>query len=579
MRKTLSVMLAMALAGATACGGGSGGADAYEAGGLSCTMEGQAIGCSLAAWLYFPASAGDTPRAMCESSCGRFANGGGEGICGDGLSCGYCLMITGMTCDTCATLLDEPLDAYACDADPCTVDQCSGVECTHDLASWIGEACERTNDLGTCAGVRVCNAVVCPDGWPCGADVDATCDAPEPTLEVPDGVDNDCDGETDEAPGPVFPLSAGTPVQDVDVASLTGGDFAVAWVQDEPLNAGYTLRARVGSPEEPLGGEVLLVSTNAQQFAMPNVAAIAGGGFAVSWLAPHSAKDVGARVRAYEATGAPIGKTAWLPGPEGAHAAGASVGPLASGGWVAAWSASTGSKDVTIRARRFLADGQADGEPVVVAGPGQVGIGPIVAVDGGSAVLWLDGGQSWSTGVSVYMRVLDAGGGVGEAVRLLDPSPVALGTFDRPRAAPLADGGLMLTWVGGDGETRQGATAKVRARAFTWDGVPNGPELTPGGPSGWRGVADVAPLPDGGAALSWLVRDEPGADAGAVYLQRMGVAGATAQRVDLPGLGGAASPSVATLAHGRALVVWIWRAPFHPGDPQGADLRGRILDP
>jgi len=63
-------------------------------------------------------------------------------------------------------------------------DDCNGVP---DDGLPEGVACERHNEFGTCGGTRVCLG---PKGW--------SCTALEPAAETCDGVDNDCDGQTDE---------------------------------------------------------------------------------------------------------------------------------------------------------------------------------------------------------------------------------------------------------------------------------------------------------------------------------------------------------------------------------------------
>ncbi len=60
---------------------------------------------------------------------------------------------------------------------------CSGTA----MALGLSAACWEENDLGTCHGLRICG----PEGL-------GACDAPEPADEICNGVDDDCDGETDE---------------------------------------------------------------------------------------------------------------------------------------------------------------------------------------------------------------------------------------------------------------------------------------------------------------------------------------------------------------------------------------------
>ena len=60
--------------------------------------------------------------------------------------------------------------------------------CSEQAISQVASTnCSATNNQGTCAGVRSC-----------GVEGLSACSAPEPAAEVCDGVDNNCDGQTDE---------------------------------------------------------------------------------------------------------------------------------------------------------------------------------------------------------------------------------------------------------------------------------------------------------------------------------------------------------------------------------------------
>ncbi|MFT7622442.1 MAG: hypothetical protein ACI9WU_001615 [Myxococcota bacterium] len=56
-----------------------------------------------------------------------------------------------------------------------------------DLLVGVQRPCTLTNDLGSCSGLEICTGA----GW-------SSCDAPEPSEELCDGADNNCDGQTDE---------------------------------------------------------------------------------------------------------------------------------------------------------------------------------------------------------------------------------------------------------------------------------------------------------------------------------------------------------------------------------------------
>ncbi len=102
---------------------------------------------------------------------------------------GQCLPYAGGS-SFCGIACDESNpcpNAYKCEAGQC-VNQLGVCECTglhKDLGA--STSCKVTNTHGTCYGTRVC----AEDGL-------TACDAKTPAQEVCDGLDNDCDGVTDE---------------------------------------------------------------------------------------------------------------------------------------------------------------------------------------------------------------------------------------------------------------------------------------------------------------------------------------------------------------------------------------------
>ncbi len=117
-------------------------------------------------------SAGETAPCLDYGQQGSFCGGtcSADEDCPWGFSCAQTTTVDGVPLTQCVA------DAGVC---PCTQKSAS-------LGLWT--PCSQTTDAGTCTGKRVCTA----DGL-------TDCDAMVPALEICNGIDDNCDGDIDEA--------------------------------------------------------------------------------------------------------------------------------------------------------------------------------------------------------------------------------------------------------------------------------------------------------------------------------------------------------------------------------------------
>jgi len=154
----------------------------------------------------------------CQSSTGKC-------VCADTKEkCGYTSTGDGIDND-CDGQTDEGCAACTSgQAQACTVSGCAGTQ-----------TCSATGTWGTCAKSDKCCGVQCPSNKLCNG-ATGNCDCKSPTEACGDGIDNDCDGQTDEgcAQAPSGAAPPAQPSGGAAQANNTSGGSAPAGSFQQP---------------------------------------------------------------------------------------------------------------------------------------------------------------------------------------------------------------------------------------------------------------------------------------------------------------------------------------------------------
>lgn len=278
------------------------------------------------------------------------------------------------------------------------------------------------------------------------------------------------------------------------VTGLANGNVVVAWQASGPSGTpgddgdAYGIYARVFTPGGAALGAEFRVNAGVlgSQFR-PEITALSGGGFAVSW----NSNAGGAQTlyaQYFDANGNTVGDEITVVGVATRH----SFAALPNGGFVAAWQDGSG-----IGVQRFTANGDALGLPFT-ANPGVPGAEPCIAVgpDGGFIVSWTGNNDVHAA------RFNEAGAPIGTSFQV--------NTADFQLAldadvAVLADGDFVVIWSGQIPGAPVGTVEEVYGRRFSASGTPiDGTEFRVNTiTNGAQFDADVTALPDGGFVVTW----------------------------------------------------------------------------
>jgi Ca2+-binding RTX toxin-like protein len=301
---------------------------------------------------------------------------------------------------------------------------------------------------------------------------------------------------------------------DPQVAALANGGFVVSWDDRGSGGAPLDIRAQVFSgPAAFVGPEILVNTTTAGTQSENAIARLADGGFVVVWTHDTEPNGVSGDIygQRFDAAGNKVGGEFIVDAPASTKQVDASVAGLAGGGFVVTWTDPETSADgngSAVRGRVYNADGTAAGAEFVVNtdAPGNQGDSDVTALAGGGFVVTWTGADG--SGLGVRAQVFDAGGAKLGAEQIVNTT--TLNSQFAPAVTALASGGFVVSWSHQIPSTSGGPDSyKVLAQSFDAGGAKAGTEFLVQDAFAWR--SDVAEAGNGGLAVVWEFYSDLGA--------------------------------------------------------------------
>ncbi|MGF6230183.1 Ca2+-binding RTX toxin-like protein [Inquilinus ginsengisoli] len=344
-------------------------------------------------------------------------------------------------------------------------------------------------------------------------------------------------------------------VREADVAGLADGGYVVVW--EDASDTQRVLAQRFDAQGSPVGTEIVVGSGISGEHSGPQVAALANGGFAISFTSSTGGNNLW--VREYSAGGIFQTEQGFATNPVSE-----SQGAITSSG--------TGHRLVFQFGDDILGAGIVNSD--ALAG---TQLAPSIAeiADGDRFVVtWLD-----TTGGNYRYRVFEADGTAVTASTQVNNPPGVVESFDIPAAVTgLANGGFVIAWDEMSATLQDQDGYSVHAKIYNANGVQVSTEFVVNATfKHHQGVPDVVALPDGGFVAVWSdsssgVNATDHNIAGQVFNafgQRVG--GQFTVNTGTDGPGSQISPHVAALEDGRLVVQWHSVAT--------GEIRTQIVDP
>lgn len=297
------------------------------------------------------------------------------------------------------------------------------------------------------------------------------------------------------------------------IAALPGGGWVITWQSYGQDGSNWGVYQQVyGADGQTVGTEARVnVATPGGQ-SDARIALLPGGGWVVIWHA-ESQNQGGLDVfqRVFTANGTALTSEMRVHVASAGHQTHGQVTPLSDGGWVVIWQ-SSGASGLDIFQRAFNADGTARTPDIRVSSydSGDQILPQVTALDDGWVVTWQSGGQDDVLSVGIYQQAFDSqGNALGEERQVNTYTPA---DQVEPKITTLSSGGWVVTW---NSFYQDGDTGGVYQQAFNANGEPVGGEILVNiHTASSQLLPEIKALPNDAWIVAWESSDQDGSGKG-----------------------------------------------------------------
>ena len=296
------------------------------------------------------------------------------------------------------------------------------------------------------------------------------------------------------------------------VAGLPDGGFVAVWGSNPFAGDSYwgVVAQRFDATGKTVGGEMLVNSYTNNEQREPSVAALANGGFVVSWMSvSQDGSGWGVYGQVYDALGVKLGSEFLVNTKTSGEQFFTNVTGLAGGGFVVTW-----RNDPTdnAQAQVFDASGKRVGEEFTLntyTNDWQYESSAAALADGGFWATWMSNWQDGSN-YGIYAQRFNATGAkLGAEIRV---NTTTSGDQQMPQISTRADGSFVVTW---SSQAQDGSGWGVYAQQFDASGARVGDELRMNAVTDSEQYrSDVLALDGGKFVVTWQSNNQDGSGYG-----------------------------------------------------------------